>query len=233
MKRLALLFLLVGCLLWAFNSAEAGGVSLSVKATITAGTNLGTPVILKCLGYKFSDNPNADPWDPNNCPAQVTSLDFGTLTTRLYKSDGSDGGGAGCFYAKEFFIVYLYPDAWGGKGYDITSTGSFTDADFQKAVVFTPVYSKDDKYDPNGDPQGDLTSDEKSWNPDINKDKLAQGGPYRILKAKRARIVRAQYGIPPKPGAGQTRPTGWQEIPLTKTAGTYTGTITITLTEWQ
>jgi len=104
------------------------------------------------------------------------------------------------------------------------------------------VYSSQDAYDFNNDgdtidpgegPQGDLTSDEKSWNPDINKDKLAQGGPYRILKAKRARIVRAQYGIPPKPGTGQTRPTGWQEIPLTKLAGTYTGTITITLTEWQ
>ncbi|MCX7661727.1 MAG: hypothetical protein N2Z79_03485, partial [Candidatus Omnitrophica bacterium] len=58
-------------------------------------------------------------------------------------------------------------------------------------------------------------------------------GESLILKAKRSRIVRAQYGIPPKPSTTQTRPSGWQAIPLTKQAGTYTGTIKITLTEWQ
>lgn len=226
--------------------ASASAFSLSVNAKVSGGTSLGKYILMQCYGYKAATNPATfNPWDRANCPTRTdngSSLDFGELTTRLYDSGGQDAGGAGCFYGRDFFIVYLYPDAWGGKGYQLTqSAATFGTIAIGKACVFTPVYAAADAYDFNGDgditdpgegQQGALIGTETGWNPDINKDKLCTTGG-QILKAKRPRIVRAQYGIPPKPGTGQSRPSGWEAIPLTQPADTYSGNITITLTEWQ
>lgn len=228
----------------------ASALSLGVSATVTSGTSFGKYSLLTCKGYKFANDPNADPWLLTNCPTQLknqtgtANLGFGTLITQLKDQNGTVTGGADCFYGEDFFIVYLYPDAWGGKGYQISQAGATLPLAIQDTVVFTPVYSSQDKFcwgpDPNNpcvpgymDYQGELNQGtEAADNPDINKDKLARTGGL-ILKSKRGRIVRAQYGIPPKPGAGQTRPTGWAPIPISTTAGTYSASLTISLVEWQ
>ena len=238
MKNLTLFFAVVWvfCLLALPTTAKA--IDIGVRAEISGGASLPAPVIVKCDGSRGTIN---DPFTSNYCVANLASINFGNLTTQLYDTNGNPTAGADCFYAKDYFIVYLYPDSWGGKGYELKSQGYFTDPDFQKAVTFTPVYSEFDAYDLNGDgdttdpgegPQGAMNAQETSWNPNINKAQLANGGPYTIFKSNRPRIVQAHYAIPPRPGAGQSRPTGWQPLPLTKAAGIYYGTITITLTEW-
>lgn len=243
MKTLSMI-LIVG-ILFVCMPVSASALTLSVKVNVAGGTSLGPHKLLQCRGYKVSDPKKFDPWFGDNCPVRVdsgTSLDFGTLTTRLFDSSGKETTGAGCFYGRDFFVVYFYPDAWGGKGYEITANGNFMDPDLQKAVVFTPVYAPEDKWDFNGDgdfndtdegEQGPLTGFEPSWNPEINKDKLAHGSNLKILKAKTKHIVRAQVGIPPYPKEGEPRPSGWDAIDLSKAAGTYEGQIVITLTEWQ
>lgn len=216
-------------------------ISLSVSATVSNGSSLGTHSLLECTGYSY--NSGGDPWTQCTNKGTATTLAFrgknsgDPLTNRLYKTDGTDNGGADCFYAANFYIVYLFPDAWGGKGYELKQNAGSFSAAIQNSVTRTPVYSKDDKfvYPGGSSAQGDLTSEESGWNPQIttpSTSALAKDAGL-ILKAKRARIVRAEYGIPPKPGTGQTRPTTWSAIPLTTTAGTYTGTIVITMTEWQ
>jgi len=201
-------------------------VSLTVKATVGGGTALGSHLVLECTGYNY--NPAGDPFTQCTNKGAATSLDFGSLGTRLLTSTGADNGGADCFYASKFFIVYLYPDAWGGKGYELTQTAATFPPQISSAVVMAPTYSTDDKYAGQTTGQGALITGET-----LGSAVLAKNGGM-ILKAKRPRIVRAEYGIPPKPGTGDTRPAGWTAIPLTTATGTYTsGTITISITEWQ
>lgn len=220
-------------------------VSLGVSAQVASGTSLGDHALLECTGYNY--NPALDPWAQCANLGKTFTMKFrgktstDPLTTRLYDSAGTDIGGAGCFYAVNFYIVYLFPDAFGGKGYELrqnTATGTvFTNLDTMNAVVRTPVYSKDDKYSALGPIQDDLTAAEETLNPQLTPSvsylaRDVSAANNLILKAKRARIVRAEYGIPPIPSAAETRPVGWKAIPLTTIAATYSGNVNITLVEW-
>lgn len=223
-------------------------VSLGVSASVSSGTSLGPHALIECTGYNY--NTTGDPWTQAACIQRgtATTMTFrgkgptDPLTTRLYDTAGNDIGGAGCFYAANFYIVYLFPDAFGGKGYELrqnTATGTvFTNLDTMNALVRTPVYSRNDKSASTGPIQDDLTAEEEGWNPQLTPSisylaRDVSAANNLILRAKRARIVRAEYGIPPIPGTGQTRPGGWQAIPLTTAASTYTGNVNITLVEWQ
>ena len=241
MKTLTLILIVMLVTMLAIPST-ALAIGLTVTATISGGTSLGTHKVIACNGYNYDEA--GDPWTQAACynTNNGNSLRFGgkngvvNLATHLYNPAGTDIGGSDCFYGVNFFIVYLYPDAWGGKGYQLKQTSTVADVDIGKALVFTPVYSDQDKFlwpDGTYHTQGVLNSAEETANPQLTPSisKLATTADALILKAGRARIVRAEYGIPPKPGTGQTRPSGWVAIPITKTAGTYTGSITITLVE--
>lgn len=214
--------LLVGALVLALPSL-ALAIGLTASATVSSGNALGPHVLLKCTGYSY--NNAGDPWAQCTNLSTGTTLDFGSLDTRLRNSAGADIGGAGCFYATYFYIVYLFPDTWGAAGYQLTQTTSASPA-IQNALVFAPVYSTSDMYS-GGTAQGPL--DAVTYGELLGTPQLATSVGGLILKSKRARIVRAQYGIPPFPGTGDTRPTGWTAIPLTTTGGSYSATITITL----
>lgn len=231
MKYLSML--LVIALILVMPQVVKADISLSVSATVTTGTALGQHTLLKCTGCSYDVSGN--PWTQCTNQGTSTSLGFGILTTRLLASGTcADVGGAGCFYGKDFFIVYLFPDAWGGKGYELKQKAATFSSAIRNTVVRTPVYSKEDRYLGATTGQGDLNSDEETWNPQLTPSvsALAKNAGL-ILKSKRPRIVRAEYGIPNFPGTGQTRPTGWKAIPLTTAAGSYTGSATITITEWQ
>ena len=224
--RIASLMLIVALL---FVPSMASALDLGVSASVTGGAALGTHVLLECTGYSY--NSAGDPWGQCTATPGGTTLNFGTLTTRLKNSSGTDIGGAGCFYAEKFFIVYLFPDAWGGTGYDIQQQASATPAAIANALVFAPVYAEQDRYSGAATGQGALNDEETTNNPNVNQAQLAKN-LGRILKAKRPRIVRAEYGIPPFPGTGQTRPTGWIAVPIDTPNGSYAITITVTMTTW-
>ncbi len=216
--------------------------SIGVSVTIPApGVSIPSgKTILRCPGTMPT---SGDPWTYPGCVKNLTTMDFGTLTHLL-----SDGKGAGCFFGPNYFIVYLYPDVWGGVGYEITQSFSWTTAGFpSSALVMTAVYSREDRYDLNGDgdvndpgetPQGDKPAAAVLGNAGLPQ--LAAGGVRQVYKSEKpgsARIVRAQYGLPPYPGTDATlpennRPTGWAPVPLTLGQGTYSGTATITITAY-
>jgi len=204
-------------------------ISLSATASVTGGTALGPHALLKCTGYSYSKT--GDPWAQCTNLGTSTALAFGSLTPRLKDSGGNDIGAAGCFYGEYFFIVYLFPDAWGGKGYQLQQNAATFSTEINTSVVRTAVYSSDDKYSASGSAQGALNATELADNPQINVGYLAKDFGL-ILKAKRPRIVRAEYGIPPYPGTGDSRPTGWAPVSLTTAAGDYSGAITLSMTEW-
>lgn len=206
-------------------------ISLSVSAQVSSGTSVSGFTLLKCMGFNY--NPGGDPFTQCTNLGTATSLNFGTLTTRLFNSSGTDIGGAGCFYGKEFFIVYLYPDAWGGKGYELKQNAASFSSAISSAIVRSAVYSDQDKYSGQS-AQGVLDAQEEGWNPQLTPSvpALAKDAGL-ILKSKRPRIVRAEYGIPPFPAVGESRPTGWHEIALTTPAATYSGNVVITLVEFQ
>ncbi len=210
-------------------------LSLTISATTTAGQNLGPHKVLECTGYNYVDSGN--PWTQCTDKGAASTLNFGTLITRLKKADGTDNGAAGCFYGEKFFIVYLFPDAWGGAGYDLRqATASFTGATaIQNAVVMTPVYSDKDSYDGITD-QGILNDPALGITGEVRGDPVLARKGGRILMARRPRIVRAQYSIPPYPKSGDPNPTAdteWKPVQLTTGTGTYTtptGSVVLSIT---
>ncbi len=226
MRRLALIIVLFLVLP---ATAFAAPISLTANASIEPGTAIGPTVLIKCPGYVTTIT---NPWvAPCQTLGSSTTLNFGELTTQLKNTSGADMGGAGCFYSPYYFIVYLFPDAWGGTGYIITQQATSSSAAILDALIVTPVYSPDDKYSSEGDIQDDMTSTEESDNPLINTTQLAKN-PVQIFKSTKGRIVRAHYGIPPYKGGTQTWATNWAAIPLTTTADDYSVSITITMSEY-
>ena len=227
MKLLTILF--AAALIMALPVLAKADIGLTVNASVTSGTALGPHILLKCTGYNY--NTSGDPFTQCQNMQTQTSMNFGVLSSRLLTTAGQDNGAAGCFYATNFYIVYLFPDAWGGKGYDLKQNPGTFSSEIQNSVVMTPVYSSSDKYSGQA-AQGDLNpagiTGEVLGNAILAKD----GGS--ILKARRPRIVRAEFGIPPFPKVGEARPATWKEVLLTTPAGTsYSGSVTITLTELQ
>lgn len=210
-----------------FVPAAVSAAPLSVSASVSGGYALGDHVLLSCTGYSY--NQAGDPWAQCTNLGSSTTMNFGALTTRLMTPGGADAGGAGCFYASTFFIVYLFPDAWGGGGYQI-SQATTADPAIASALVFTPVYSPDDTYGAGQPRQDDLTGAEQAANPQLGVTKVATDGGL-ILQARRPRIVRAEFGIPPYPdaGSGQTRPANWSPVPIETATGTYSASITISV----
>ncbi|MFH0738314.1 MAG: hypothetical protein V2A59_00430 [Candidatus Omnitrophota bacterium] len=219
--------MLIVALMMFFAPSMASALDLGVTTSITGGASLGTHVLLECTGYSYL--PANDPW--TQCPTQTvggTTLAFGTLSTRLKTPLGADAGGAGCFYAEKFFIVYLFPDAWGGTGYQLNQQASSSSAAILDALVFAPVYASADKYSTTGSPQGAMNPTEVTDNPNINKATQAKNSAM-IFKSKTARIVRAEYGIPPYPASGS--PVG-TPVPISTPNNSYTVSITISLTTY-
>jgi hypothetical protein len=239
-----LTLMLAGAMVLAVACVAEAEIGLTVSAQITSGTSMGTHTMISCNGYNYDSE--ASPWTQAACYSISeggTSLTFGGingvggLVTQLYDSGGSPIGGADCFYAANFHIVYLFPDAWGGAGYEVRQSPAALPGVITDSVVLTPTYSEDDEFC-YGTPQtciaqGTLNSSEETWNPQLTPSVsvLARNGSL-LLRSNRGRIIRAEYGIPPYPDTGETRPTGWSAIPLTATAGTYTATVNITMTEW-
>ena len=204
--------------------------SVSVSASLPHGVSLADPVLIQCEG-DIGDS--ADPWTHSACSVKETGgIDFGELTHEF-----PDETGAGCFFSPTWFIVYLYPDAWGGAGYDITQTFQWTTGtlrtDSEDCLVFTAVYSEDDRYEGaatgqgpipgtlgnNGAPQSAVGTDLT-----VYESEAVGGTPV---------IVRAQYGIPPYPASGDPDDIfpGWTPLSKKQEAGPYGGTVYFTITE--
>lgn len=208
-------------------------ISIGVSGSITGGTSLTQGTLYQCTGWKLQGRTDVNP--AVDC-VTATTLSFGSLVKDLKNTAGVVTAPAGCFYAEPYFVVYLFPDAWGGKSYELRQkSATVSNTAVASAMQMTPVYAAADSFrwpDNTFHAQGALTSTEVTANPQINRPVLAASSPMAlILKTNRARIVRAEYGIPPFPGTGETRAPGFVPVPLTTSAGAITGTVVFSLTE--
>ena len=233
MKRLFVLAIaLVLGLCTALFAAEQQ--EIGVSATLDHGVYLpADPVIRKCPGTMPE---TGDPWSYPGC-TEADSLNFGTLEHRI--EIGGELVDAACFYSPDYFIVYLYPDVWGGVGFEITQTFQWNtplDAASDNCMVFTAVYSPEDRYAGMDGGQGDMPSGASLGNngaPQSAVSPAQNGRVYLDAAPGEPRIMRAQYGIPPYPASGDADDifSGWEPLSKTQQHGNYTGKVTFTITE--
>ena len=201
----------------ALNAATS--VNLATTATVSASTPELT-LILKQIDDGDADN---NPWTGSTT---VTGMTLGPLTHIL--DDGTD---AGIWFAKRFFAAIVFTQPF-GKPYNInsTSTGLTSGADTLPgaAFVLSPAYSAQDEWS-EGNPQGAMPSG-ASLGPKgsaVGTNKLVYSSE---TGAATGRIIQAYYGVPPKNADGTSPYSGWSGVPLSQAPGSYSGTVTLTIT---
>lgn len=244
MKKLCLL-LAVSVLLLGLNSVAFAQQTIGVAATVTSGVSLpSTKLIRKCSGTLTASE---DPFTSAKCSdASTTGITFGTLLNTL--PDGTDADTlpdpAGCFYDPDFFIVYLYPAAWGGLGYTVSQTFTWSPTGIgNNSLVLSSVYSPQDRFSATGPiqgakPTGSFVGASTNTADLVNSQAAAGGGAKQIYKSEKPGqgvIIRAQYGLPPYPDTtkGETIPfTGWVPVDLKTAAAPYSGNVVITIASY-
>ncbi len=241
MKKINLILLIAALLVFgsgiaAFAQTDNHTQAITISASLDHGVSLpASSTIRNCPGtIAANQNPFLAP-----CVA-ATNISFGTLA-HVFRTNGQPDPSkqAGCFYAENFFMVFLYPAVWGGTGFELSQTFSWSgDALPLDAVVMTPVYRPEDRWIPTDatSAQGAQPSltDLKAAGPALTASTIYRDPRTTGLARAEGRIIRAVYSIPPNPGVGQTKPyADWKALPLTTPWGDYTGNVVITITELQ
>lgn len=205
----------------ALNAATS--VSLSTTATVSASSPELT-VILKQID---DGDPDKNPWTGST---DVTSMTLGPL---IHIFD--DGKDAGIWFAKRFFAAMIFTQSF-GKPYNInsSSTGltSGTNTLPGAAFVLAPGYAAEDRFN-GADPlseQGPMPTGASlgAKGSAVGTDKLVYSSETGTTV--KGRILRAFYGVPPKNADGTDPYSGWVGVPLSQAPGSYSGTVTLTIT---
>lgn len=219
MHQKELRFSLAG-LFVAFLANAAFCADVTVSAQVPAATPEVTVVV------KELTTPNQDP----STGTTVTSMNFGELTHTL-----AGGGEANVWYSQKYYGVLIYANSFGNQ-YDIRSTcgGLASGGNSLPTGSFgiTPGYSSADRFD-GADP-----STAQGVQPAGSS--LGSAGPaitglgsfnsvYTSEVAGSNKILRAFYSLPGYAAGGASPFSGYDPIPLSQPAGTYTGTVTITI----
>ena len=224
MKRLGSFFIILtaGLLLGMSSLWADSSVNIDVSAKVPDSSPEISVTILK-----FTDgNPDNNPWTDSD---EVTSMNFGTL-----KHTFKDGSEAGLWFSDAGFCVVIYAQPY-GQPYEIksTCTGLVSENNDQLpagSFGLTPVYSENDewKWSKGSKKQGQMPPGAKLGTPGpaIATNKLIYSSESGTATA---RIIQAYYSIPPKKKDGSDPYEGFQPIPLDQPPGTYTGTVTITI----
>lgn len=215
MKRLAMLMAVVCvALLCASVAFAASSANVSVSASVPNQSPELTMII------KELTEPNQNPWSGTT----VTAMNFGALTHTL-----SGGGDAGVWYSPKYYCVIIFTTSFGHR-YEVrsTCTGLVSGGVQAPAGSFglTPAYAAEDEWSA-GNPQGAMPSGATlgTAGPAVATDKMI----YRSETAATNRIIRAFYSIPSYGAGGALPYPGYQPIPLSQGAGTYTATVTISI----
>ncbi len=208
----------------------------SVNVTATATVPTSTPELSVVILEMSDDNADNNPWLNAAGAANpvVTTMNYGTLTH--YLPDGADADTlpdeAGIWFGTKSFCVVIYTQPY-GKPYNVTSTctAGLTSAGIPlpaSSFSLTPVYSIADKYNPT-DPAGQGAMPIGAVLGTAGSAVATGKSIYSSeLGTAKAVILQAYYGLPPKKATGDWY-AGWAGIPLSQTAGTYTGTATISI----
>lgn len=190
----------------------------SANIAVNAQVPNGSPEL--AIIIKELTQANQEPWTGTT----VTEMNFGQLTHTL-----AGGGDAGVWYSQKYYCVFIFTTSFGNR-YEVrsTNTGLSSGANTLPAGSFglVPAYEAADEWSP-GNAQGVKPVDAVVGDPGpaIITDKAI----YRSEAGASNRIIRAFYSLPCYKTGGAVPFTGYTPIPLSQAAGTYTGTVTISI----
>lgn len=227
MKKLVIL--IVGIVMFGLLATADCFAASQVNISASAVIGNHSPEINVTI-RKFTDgNPDNNPWTNST---KVDSMHFGTLVSSI-----SGGGSSGLWYSEAAFCVVIFTQPY-GKPYEVKSTcnglvGQNTGETLPAGSFgLTPVYSAKDKWEWSGGwaAQGAMPDGASlgSAGPAIATDKLIYSSESGMATA---RIIQAYYGLPPYKAGGADPHPGFEPIPLTQPPDTYTGTVTITISQ--
>lgn len=217
-----------GCLALMFVGVTSV-TSVDAVSTVTLTTTTTVPTLspeLTVLLLQIDDgNPDNNPFTGST---QVTTMSFGQLTHLL-----SDGSEAGVWFANRFFCAVVYTQPF-GLPYDVRSTGtgvvSGVNALPPDSFGISPVYSSTDEFSA-GVPQGAMpvgaTLGTAGSAVAVNKLVYSSESAPSVATA---RIIQTYYSLPPFGLLGALPFPGYTAIPLSQPAGSYTATVTLTIT---
>jgi len=185
---------------------------------VTAKVPNGSPQIVVQIKQLTAEG--QEPWTGSD----VTEMSFGDLSHTL--ADGTD---AGVWYSPKYYCVFIFTTSYGNK-YEVKSTcNGLSDGGNTlppESFMLTPGYAKEDEWS-KGNPQGDQPVDSKLGNADsaVGIDRVI----YTSEAAGTNRIIRAFYSLPSYKKGGVKPYEGYKPIKLDQPAGTYSGTVTISI----
>ena len=201
----------------------------SVNLATTATVSPSTPELTVILKQIDDGDPDKNPWTGSTT---VTSMTLGPLIHIL--EGGSD---AGIWFAKRFFAAIVFSQPF-GKPYNINSSSTGLTSGVNTlpgaAFVLAPGYAAEDMFDTNGDGIGDLPQGAMPSGASLGAKDSAVGTNKLVYSSETGtatgRIIRAYYGVPPKNTDGTKPYPGWSGVPLSQASGSYSGTVTLTIT---
>jgi len=221
--NIALLLALIG--LWA---VSLPGVAFSADIPVSATVPTQSPEVT--IAIKELTSPGQD---PGTSGTPVLEMNFNPLTHLL---DG--GADAGVWYSQKYFCVFIYTSSWGNRYEVKSSCAGFSNGLGNSlpagSVGFVPGYIGADRWigddilsaqDNDDDPPGDLGTPGPAITGGVDVFKSI----YVSEPEATNRILRAFYSIPPFETGGALAFPDQTPIPLNQPGGSYTGTVTITI----
>lgn len=232
-KFLTVMFIAVfACFAWANLSfaAAAASKALSISAVVPAVAPEMDIVILKIT----DGDPDQNPWTNSTDVTSTMNLGFGTLIHTYTDGTGATKE-AGVWYSPNLYCVVVYAQGY-SKKYEIRSScaGVGTIPNTYNYFGVMGVYAAADKWS-----AGDLSGQGAMpagaiVNGGLTTPINAIGTTFKSIYQSEvapstARILQAYYSVPTKKADGSVPYTGWTGIPLTQTAGTFTGNVTLSI----
>ena len=209
-------------LCWAAPSATK---TLSVNAVINSGSpEMDIDILM------FTDgNPDNNPWTGSTKVTGTMKLDFGTLGhTYVDPLDGQTKD-AGVWFSQNGYCVVVYTQGF-GKKYEVRSSCAGVGTLPAGGFGVTPVYSALDEWVwPDGSRHQQGTKPTDAVVGSAGTAVATNKAVYTSESPSTARIIQIYYGLSPKKSDGSVPFPGWTGIPLTQAAGTYTGTVTLSI----
>jgi len=218
-SKILLLIALIGLL--GISLPEA---TFAADVTVSAQVTNNSPEIT--IVVKELTTAGQEPWSGTT----VGAMNFGQLTHTL-----TGGAEAGVWYSQKYYAVMIFTNSFGHR-YEIRSTcaGLTSGANSLPTGSFgvTPGYASADRW------VGTDSTTAQGTRPTGSTLGTAAAaitglGSFRSIyiseTAASNRILRAFYSLPSFLAGGASAFSGYTPIPLTQPAGTYTGTVTITI----
>lgn len=197
--------------------AIAGMCMADSSANIDVSVNIPASLELSWGMSKVDSNLTSTPGD-DSWTGNQTSMAFGTLQYKL-----ADGTNAGTWFSRFYFPIFVSAIT-GGRKYKIlqSSSGlSMGGTKLAKAFGVTAIAC----WDTTANVEVACSGVKGTPGPAEATDKLL----YDSGAAAAVVTLRADYAMPSYTGTGTAPFTGYEPIPLNQAAGTYSGTVTITV----